>query len=184
MAAPLILLLASLAGILAALVLPDFSDLLLLAAPAALASLFLLLRARRAAPRTQARIVVDGSNVMHWNEGSAELAPLREVLDHLRARGFRPAVIFDANAGYKLAGRYLHDAALSRQLGLPEDQVLVVPKGTPADPWILTAARDMGARIVTNDRFRDWAETYPEVTQPGHLIRGGYTAGQLWLDQP
>jgi hypothetical protein len=90
--------------------------------------------------------------------------------------------MFDANAGYKLAGQYLHDGALGRQLGLPKDRVMVVPRGTPADPMILTAARDLNARIVTNDRYRDWIETYPEINNPGHLIRGGFRNGQLWLD--
>ena len=35
---------------------------------------------------------------------------------------------------------------------------------------------------VTNDRFRDWADVHPEVREPGHLIRGGYRDGVLWLD--
>jgi hypothetical protein len=46
----------------------------------------------------------------------------------------------------------------------------------------LAAAADLGARVVTNDRYRDWVEQHPEVTEPGHLIRGGYKAGKLWLD--
>ncbi|PIE08413.1 MAG: hypothetical protein CSA74_02930 [Rhodobacterales bacterium] len=208
MAAPLFLLILSLAGVAVALVLPGFSDLLLLAAPAALASLFLLLRALRGprdrkpraprprktrAPREQKiraprqrkmRVVIDGSNVMHWKDGTPELNTVREVLINLRAQGFHPGVVFDANAGYKLAGQYQHDRAFSQLLGLPRDEVMVVPRGTPADPWILTAARDLGARIVTNDRFRDWAETYPEVTEPGYLIRGGFRNGEVWLDLP
>ena len=47
---------------------------------------------------------------------------------------------------------------------------------------ILAAARDLGAKIVTNDRFRDWADQHPEVHRPGHLIRGGYASGRIWLD--
>lgn len=39
----------------------------------------------------------------------------------------------------------------------------------------------MGARIVTNDRYRDWAEAHPEIATPGHLIRGGWREGKLWL---
>ncbi len=201
MAGPLILLMLSLAGVAVALGLPDYRDLLLLAGPAALASLFLLLRAfvgllraRRASQAGKGRdgknwprknwIVIDGSNVMHWKGGKPDLDTVREVLISLRAQGFHPGVVFDANAGYKLAGQYQHDRAFSQLLGLPEDQVMVVPKGTPADPWILTAARNLEARIVTNDRFRDWAESYPEVTEPGHLIRGGFRRGDVWLDLP
>ena len=43
----------------------------------------------------------------------------------------------------------------SKLLKMPESHIMVVPKETPADPYILQAARDYGARIVSNDRFRD-----------------------------
>jgi hypothetical protein len=162
-------------------------DRIWLSALCGLGSLFLLLvRAKSRRPpraRTKARwIMVDGSNVMHWKDGTPQIATLREVLDRLVSLGFTPGVVFDANAGYKLVGRYQHDHALGRLLGLPEERVLVAEKGTPADPLLLASARDAGARIVTNDRYRDWAEAHPEVASPGHLIRGGYRDGQLWLD--
>lgn len=160
---------------------PGQADVVLLALPCLLASLFLLLRAywRRPAPRW---ILVDGSNVLHWQDGAPQVATLRAVVDHLTALGFAPSVVLDANAGYKIGDRYQHDAAFGRMLGMPVDRVMVAGKGTPADPVLLAAARDLGARIVTNDRYRDWAEAYPEVTNPGHLVRGGYRDGKLWLD--
>ena len=127
-------------------------------------------------------MIVDGSNVMHWKDGTPQLSTVREVVDHLTAKGFSPGVVFDANAGYLLSGRYRHDASLSRALNLPEARVMVVPKGTPADAAILKAARDLKARVVTNDRFRDWADEYPEVHHPNHLVRGGYRAGRLYVN--
>jgi Zc3h12a-like Ribonuclease NYN domain len=199
MIAPVFLFVLSLAlGLLA--FQPGLSDLALLALPSALASLYLLFRAWSDLPpirpgvRRPARrplrspvrppnwIVVDGSNVMHWQDNTPRLSAVRAVLDRLTALGFSPGVVFDANAGYKIGDRYQHDGALARMLGLPADRVLVAGKGTQADPLLLAAARDLKARIVTNDRFRDWAETHPEVTEPGHLIRGGFRDGKLWLD--
>lgn len=59
---------------------------------------------------------------------------------------------------------------------------MIVPRGEPADPTLLAAARDHGVRIVTNDKFRDWADSFPEIATAGTLIRGGYRGGQLWLD--
>ena len=59
---------------------------------------------------------------------------------------------------------------------------MAVPKGSPADQHILTAARDLGARVVSNDRFRDWSDAFPEVREPGRLVRGDYDAGRLSLD--
>jgi hypothetical protein len=196
MIVPLILLLLWVAGLALALMVPGLSDLALLAGPMVAASLFLLIRAalrpRPAQPpetrgwrvkKPQAKwIVVDGSNVMHWADDTPRIEPLREVLAHLKAQGYAPGVVFDANAGYLVEGRYRHDGAFAKLLGLPEDRIMVVPKGTPADPMILTAARDLGARVVTNDRYRDWAGEYPEVRRAGFLVRGGYRDGRLWLD--
>ena len=157
----------------------------ILALLSAFAALILLLRAAvspRAAKSAPRSIVVDGSNIMHWKDETPQLATIKEVVRSLADQGYQPGVVFDANAGYKLAGRYLDDRPLARALGLPEDRVLVVPKGNPADPVILKAARDLGAPILTNDRFRDWAEHFPEISHPGHLLRGGYRNGVLWLE--
>lgn len=125
---------------------------------------------------------MDGSNIMHWRDGDPSFDPLHDVIHRLTALGFAPGVMFDANAGYLLAGRYLDDGSMAKRLNLPEDAVVVVAKGSPADPVILTAARDLGAIVITNDRYRDWAEEYPEVKTPGTLVRGGYRSGQLWLE--
>ncbi|MGV8987570.1 MAG: NYN domain-containing protein [Cypionkella sp.] len=209
MRALVLIFLTSVAAVGAALLRPELMDLVLLAGPCALASLILLLRGyfwpsrepfqkgalqelapkrvvpKKGGPKKRGEpnwIVVDGSNVMHWKDGTAQIATVREVLDRLKELGFSPGVVFDANAGYKIAGRYKHDYALGQLLDLPESRVMVVDKGTPADPVLLAAARDLGARIVTNDRYRDWRETHPEVGDAGHLIRGGYRDGALWLE--
>ena len=171
----------------AALALPWFADFILLAAPSAAASLLLVLsayfrRGKRPTKTAERWLIIDGSNVLHWKDGTPQMGTLREVVQHLKAQGFSPGVVFDANAGHILVGKYLHHGAMGRLLGLPEDKVMVVHKGTPADATILAAAKDLGARIVTNDRYRDWSDAHPEVRTPGHLIRGGYRAGRLWLD--
>ena len=126
-------------------------------------------------------VIVDGSNVMYWKDGEPDLDVVIEVLAKLFSAGLSPGVMFDANAGYLVSERYMHDGAFAKRLGVPKANVLVVPKGTPADATILKAARDMGGRVVTNDRFRDWAEEYPEVLEDGFLIKGGYQKGKLWL---
>lgn len=129
-----------------------------------------------------AYMVIDGSNVMHWKDGPPSLEPLRKVLDELTARGFTPGVIFDANAGYKLFTAYRDARSFAAHLGLPHDRVFVVPKGTQADLYILEAARTLGARVVTNDRYREWHDRFPEAAEPGFLIRGGERDGAVWLD--
>ena len=62
-------------------------------------------------------------------------------------------------------------------LSLAPVRVTVPAKGTLADPLLLEEAVRMGARVVTNDRFRDWAEAHPAVTEPGFLV-GGRVVGR------
>lgn len=187
MIVPFILLVLSLAGIALSVVMPVWRDVALIAGPCAIASLLLLVRGyfhRRARIAEAGRdwMILDGSNVMHWKGGAPDIATVRDVMNHLSALGLTPGVVFDANVGYKVDDRYLSDRDLSRRLGVPRERIMVVPKGRPADPMILDAARDLKAKIVTNDRFRDWEETYPEAREPGRLVRGGYKDGALWLD--
>lgn len=152
-----------------------------------LAALFLLprlWRRLRPVPRPvdEDWVLIDGSNVMHWRDNTPSLETIREVVDQVRDLGYVPGVVFDANAGWKLAGRYLHDQNFARLLGIEARQVLVLAKGTQADPFLLQTAREFGARIVTNDRFRDWTTAHPEVQKPGFLIRGGATTGGIRLN--
>lgn len=184
MIAPVIILFVTLVASTVALSVPSLSDLILVTGPCVLASLLLILQAslRRGRHGAEKYVVIDGSNVMHWKDGTPQIEALHEVVAHLMAHGFTPGVVFDANVGHLVAGKYQHDGAMGKLLGLQQDNVIVVNKGSPSDPVILATARDLGARIVTNDRYRDWVEAHPEIKEPGHLIRGGYRDGQLWLD--
>lgn len=173
------ILMASLGGMGAALV-SGQTDWLLLALPCAVASLLIVLRRKKTAPPPR-RVIIDGSNVMHWADGRPALEPVKAVLAEVARQGLTPGVIFDANVGYKIGDRYQDDAALASKLGLPAEQVLVVPKGTPADDYILRAARDLGAKVVSNDRYRDWKEAYPEVVCDQVLLRGSYQDGRVKL---
>lgn len=173
---------SGLAGAIGAL-LPGWGGLLLLAIPAGLAAGLVVLLPSGLRSADPSYVIVDGSNVMHWKGGTPSLDPVRAVLRDLSAQGLTPGVIFDANAGYKIADRYLDDRAFASLLDLSAENAVVVPKGTQADEYILDAARKMRARIVTNDRFRDWVDRFPEVREAGLLIRGGYRDGALWLDR-
>lgn len=184
MRVPLILLGLSFLGYTLAQNLPGYADLGLLGLVTGAAALVLIAQAwwRKPAKQPAPYILLDGSNVMHWDNGQPSLEPVREVVSHLRQQGYQPGVVFDANAGYKLEGRYFNHRLLARRLGLSPELVLVVNKGEPADGVILEFAEANSARIITNDRFRDWAENYPRVTEPGYLVRGRFRAGAVQLD--
>lgn len=139
----------------------------------------LVLRVRRS---RRPAVLVDGSNVMYWRGDTPDIRAVRRVVRRLEKDGFRPGVMFDANAGYLLFDRYANAQALARALRLPSDRVTVVPKGTQADAHLLEAAAKTHARIVTNDRFRDWADRYPFVTEKRRLIHGGFRGNKLHLN--
>ena len=117
-----IALVASVLGLIAAFAVPDLADLVMLAGPIFLASLYLVLRARLAASdkwpkaadapptkrpkKTKRYIVIDGSNVLHWKDNTPQIETLREVIRRVEALGYTPGVVFDANAGYKISGKY------------------------------------------------------------------------------
>ena len=191
------ILLGSLIGLALALLVPGYSDLVLLAGPMTIASLFLLVqnwlgqrrldgdadaRPRKKPASKRKHLVIDGSNVLHWNDNQPDIRTVVQAVNQAKGAGFTPGVIFDANVGYKIGNRYLDDADLARLLGLPVDRVLVVPKGVVADQYILKAARDLGARIVTNDRYRDWVADFPEAAKPGFMITGSAHDGVVLLN--
>lgn len=189
MIAPFVLLLLSVLGMALTWEMPDA---FLLAVLTAIASVLVFLRAvwgkrgRTVPPpkAVQKMAVIDGSNVMYWRDGTPQLNTVKLVVQQIMLDGFTPGVMFDANAGYLLEDRYIGDMGFAKRLGLSKDHVMVVPKGVQADAYILKSARDLGAVIVTNDRFRDWYADYPEAAEPGHLIQGGFRGGFLWLDLP
>lgn len=119
--------------------------------------------------------------MIYWLDNTPQLAPLLQVVHDISKRGMRPGVVFDANVGYKLTGKFMGERDLSRMLSLPKDQILVVPKGAQADPFLLETARDLKALIVTNDRYRDWVDRYPDVARPDRLVRGSMRDGRVWL---
>ena len=117
-------------------------------------------------------ILVDGSNVMHWKDNAPSGQVVARVVQALEARGERPHVYFDANAGYKLGDRFMDARALGQVIGLPAARITVADSGTPADPLLLDHAARARLRIVTNDRFQDWRVQFPVAGTRGALVKG------------
>ena len=140
----------------------------------------LVLRTRR--KRQGTWIVVDGSNVLYWDRETPKIESVREIVKVLKAAGFLPVVWFDANVGYLIEDRYLGPLPLSDRLGLSHRCVFVAGKGIPADPLLLELAEDLGARVVTNDRFRDWEEQFPRIREAGFLVRGYIRGDEIGLE--
>lgn len=153
--------------------------LMICAISAAAAGILLLLAMLR--PKRQF-IVLDGSNVLHWKDRTPSMKTVQQVVLHVKEQGFVPVVWFDANVGYKIGDRYLGPYPLSKMLGISARQVFVAPKGTPADPLLLEGAKSLEARVITNDRFRDWADSHPQIKEAGFLVRGEMRNGEVELE--
>lgn len=123
-------------------------------------------------------IVVDGSNIMHWDGDPSERV-VNRVLVALQKKGFVPLIFFDANVGYKLWDRYANADYVAPRIGVKPHRVHIVPKGVTADEMLLDYASQTGLRVVTNDRFLDWRQKFPKVADKGFLVKGTVREGTV-----
>jgi hypothetical protein len=102
--------------------------------------------------------LVDGSNVAHSSEGEkARLRNITLVCEKLVEEGLEPIVMADA------ALRHQIDDVAGYEEMVEDGRIRQAPAGTDADYFILSFARELDASIVSNDRFRDRAEAFPEA---------------------
>ena len=103
-------------------------------------------------------VIVDGSNVAHSSEGEkALLSNIRVISEKLRDDGYQPIVLADA------ALRHQIDDEPGFEKMVDSGEIRQAPAGTDADYFILSFARELDADIVSNDRFKDRREAFPEV---------------------
>lgn len=108
--------------------------------------------------------IVDGSNVAHSTEGGQpRLGNIRLLCDKLGEEGYQPIVVVDA------ALRHSIDLEDEYEQMVEDGKIKQAPAGTDADYFILSFARELEAAVVSNDRFRDRTEAFPEVKD--RLIR-------------
>ena len=107
-------------------------------------------------------VVIDGANVAYEERsagGKPKLSNLLKVKRELEERGFEAVIIVDASLKYGIDDQAQLETLIRSQ------QVRQVPAGTDADYFIIQFADQLDARVVTNDRYKDYAEQYPWVTQ-------------------
>jgi hypothetical protein len=102
--------------------------------------------------------IVDGSNVAHSGAGEAgRLYNIQLVCEKLIEEGYEPVVVVDA------ALRHQIDDRNSFERLVDEGKLRQAPAGTDADYFILSFARELAASIVSNDRFKDRMQAFPEA---------------------
>ena len=122
------------------------------------------------------RVLVDASNVAHATEGGeARLRNIQLVREKLREEGLEPIIVADAALRHQIDDKPAYEKLID------EGKVHQAPAGTDADYFILSFAREMDARILTNDRFRDRAKDFPR--ERNRVIRFMIVDGEVVLEQ-
>jgi hypothetical protein len=120
--------------------------------------------------------LVDASNVAHSTEGEApRLHNILLVCARLEDEGLKPVVVADA------ALRHQIDEAEAYERMVDEGAIHQAPAGTDADYFILSFARELDAAIVSNDRFRDRADAFPEARE--RMIRYMILEGEVVFER-
>jgi predicted nucleic acid-binding protein len=117
-------------------------------------------------------IIIDGANVAYEEKsagGRPKLSNLLKVRRELEERGFEVIILVDASLKYDIDDQTQLESLIASQ------QVRQVPAGTDADFFIIQLAEQLDARIVTNDRYKDYAERYPWIPErrlPYMIVKG------------
>ncbi len=117
-------------------------------------------------------VVIDGANVAYEERsagGKPKLSNLLKVRRELEERGQEAVIIVDASLKYDIDDQTQMAALIESQ------HIRQVPAGTDADFFILEIADEHDARIVTNDRYRDYQSRYPWIESrrlPYMIVKG------------
>ena len=102
--------------------------------------------------------LVDGSNVAHSSEGEkARLRNIELIVEKLEEEGLEPIVVADAALRHQIDEQGKYEALID------DGKIRQAPAGTDADYFILSFARELDASIVSNDRFRDRMDVFPDA---------------------
>ncbi len=110
-------------------------------------------------------VVVDGANVAFHGGKGCKAKNLVLVLKELRRRGFDVKIVVDASLRHKI------DKPSKLEKMIKKGIVIQAPPTAPADYFILRLAEDLGAPVVSNDMYRDWAKEFPWIKNPSRIVR-------------
>ena len=117
-------------------------------------------------------VVIDGANVAYEERsagGKPKLSNLLKVRRELEERGFEAVILVDASLKYDIDDQEQLETLIQSQ------QIRQVPAGTDADFFIIQFADQLDALMVTNDRYKDYADRYPWVPErrlPYMIVKG------------
>jgi hypothetical protein len=122
------------------------------------------------------RALVDGSNVAHSSEGGRALVDnILLICEKLEEEGLEPIVVVDAALRHQIDDEEKYEELVEK------GEIHQAPAGTDADYFILSFARELGTAIVSNDRFKQHREAFPEARE--RVIRYMIVEGEVVLER-
>jgi hypothetical protein len=121
--------------------------------------------------------VIDGLNVCKYRASSTSLSILLTLVMELIRRRHSFICLFDAVTPYRLSDHEREQYVALLQ-ALP-DYFVEITGGIEADEFVLLQAASTNGIVISNDRFRKYAERYPWVQQKERLIKGSIIRDML-----
>jgi hypothetical protein len=121
------------------------------------------------------KALVDGANVAHASESDARLRNIQLICSKLEEEGYEPIIVVDASLRHRIDERGEYERMVEA------GEIRQTPAGTDADYFILSFARELDAAIVSNDRFRDRIDAFPDARD--RIIRYMIVADEVVLER-
>ena len=114
----------------------------------------------RVVPTRRKTVIVDGNNVAYHlsPNGKPQVNNLLLAQRSLTSGGYKPVFVISAALVHNI------DKPNVLQSLLNELEVVRAPRGTNDDLKIIQVAQNRNADIVSNDRYLDWLDRYPWVS--------------------
>ncbi len=117
------------------------------------------------------KVIIDAANVAHYGKGEdkPKLKNIISAIKALEAGKHEFLILADASLRHSIDQK-------EQYLKLVEDKIIEeVPVGTVADHFILETAEQENAKILSNDKFRDFADEFHNIQQKriSFTITGG-----------
>ncbi|MCC7553401.1 MAG: Zc3h12a-like ribonuclease [Methanobacteriaceae archaeon] len=106
------------------------------------------------------KVVIDGSNLAHYKknkDSKPQLSNILAAVDALEKNGDEFVIIVDASLRHEI------DDKLQFEKLLESENVEQVESGNNADHFIFELAEKENAKILSNDKFRDFTDEYKDI---------------------
>jgi hypothetical protein len=126
-------------------------------------------------------LVVDALNVCYWaDKNKPTLRVLLPVLTQVKIMGVAFVAIFDGVAPYRVTPN--ERKVLGKLTDDMPDYFSIVTGGIRADDFVLMKAASAAGHVLSNDRYRDYAERFEWLeSDPERLIKGDVVGSEIFV---